>query len=242
MATRIQLCGRLVANIGGRRVDEDLPGRLGRLLFAYLVLHRLRPLPRHELMTALWIESLPAAPDASLNALVSKLRRLVPLEGRTELWLDLEPEAFVDLEAAAEGIHRAEAAVRRCSWAESWAPARVALHTANRGFFRSEDFAWIDAQRRHLEDIRVRAHECIAQAGLGLGGAELDATLRSARALIALAPFHESAYRLLMQALEQQGNVADALTVYEQLRTTLREELGVTPSQATQQLYRRLLA
>jgi len=241
LATRIQLCGCLVATVAGRNIEEDLPGRLGRLLFAYLVLHRLRPAPRNQLLTALWPETLPSAPEASVNALLSRLRRLAPLEGRAEVWLDLEPGAFVDLEAASEAIHRAEAAVRRCAWVDAWAPARVALHTANRGFFPGEDFPWVDEQQRRLENLRIRAHECIAQTGLGLGGPELDATLRSARALIALAPFHESGHRLLMQALEQQGNVADALAVYEQLRMTLRDELGVAPSLATQQLYRALL-
>ena len=35
---RIQLCGRFVADIDGSRVEGTLPGRLGRVLFAYLVL------------------------------------------------------------------------------------------------------------------------------------------------------------------------------------------------------------
>ena len=36
LGTRIQLCGRVVATVDGRRVDGELPGRQGRLLFAYL--------------------------------------------------------------------------------------------------------------------------------------------------------------------------------------------------------------
>ncbi len=32
--TRIQLCGRLVVRLEGRRVDDALPGVLGHLLFA----------------------------------------------------------------------------------------------------------------------------------------------------------------------------------------------------------------
>jgi hypothetical protein len=90
--TRIQLCGRLVAEIEGRRVEEDLPGRQGRLLFAYLILHRLRDVTRDELVAALW----PEGTDAGLAPLLSKLRRLVPVAGRGEVRIVLPPDAWVD--------------------------------------------------------------------------------------------------------------------------------------------------
>ena len=35
---RVQLCGRFVVAVDGARVEDALPGRRGRLLFAYLVL------------------------------------------------------------------------------------------------------------------------------------------------------------------------------------------------------------
>src|SRR5687768_11386173 len=106
LRSRIQLCGRLVATIDGRRIDESLPGRQGKLLFTYLILKRLRPATRDELVEAVWPRALPAAPDAALSSMLSKLRRLAALEGRSELRLVLPEPAFVDLEAADEAIHR----------------------------------------------------------------------------------------------------------------------------------------
>src|ERR1700755_146095 len=100
--------------ITGRRVDQQLPGRQGRLLIAYLVLNRVRAIRRDELIDALWPERAPAATDAALSALLSKLRRLLPpgtLCGRGELRLNLPRGAFVDLENAREAIHRAESAL-----------------------------------------------------------------------------------------------------------------------------------
>jgi len=44
-----------------------------------------------------------------------------------------------------------------------------------------------------------------------------------------------------MQVLELRENRAEALQVYEELRQLLRNELGISPSPATQDLYRRLL-
>ena len=45
-----------------------------------------------------------------------------------------------------------------------------------------------------------------------------------------------------MQALAAQGNLAEALEVYGQLSECLRDQLGVSPSPASRELYQLLLA
>ena len=236
--TRIHLCGRLVARIGGQRIEDRLPGRQGRLAFAYLVTHRRRTVSRDELADALWPER-PAA--EALSPLLSKLRRVVPLEGRGDVRVVLPDEAWVDLEAATEALHRAESAVARGDWSAAWGPGRVAQHVAVRGFLPGEDAAWIDAVRRRIDEIHVRSLELVGRASLGIGGGELDTAERAARSLIDHAPYRESGHRLLMEALVARGNAAEALLVYDTLRRRLRDDLGVAPSSPTQDLYRGLL-
>jgi SARP family transcriptional regulator, regulator of embCAB operon len=243
--TRIQLCGRLVVELAGRRLEDALPGRQGRILFVYLAANRARPLGRDELVGALWPGEPPAAAEGSLSAVLSKLRRVLgpaTLQGRSELRLSLPQETWIDLEAAGVGVHRAESAVALGEWTRAWAPARTALYVSNRGFLPGEDAPWIGERRRRLEDVRLRALECIAAAGLAMGGTELAAAERSARTLVELAPFRESGHRYLMQTLAAQGNGAEALRVYDGLRTLLREELGVAPGAEAQKLHRSLLA
>ena len=87
----------------------------------------------------------------------------------------------------------------------------------------------------------LRSLECYTHACLGVGGTERAGGERAARELVRLAPLRESASALLMEALEQRGNVAEALLVYESLRQRLRDELGVAPAQPLQDVYRRLL-
>jgi SARP family transcriptional regulator, regulator of embCAB operon len=243
-ATRIQLCGRLVVELEGRRVENALPGAKGRLLFAYLVLGRSRRIGRDELLTAVYGED--ASPDQhpSLSVLLSKLRGAIGPErlvGRSELELVLPRDAFVDVEAAREGLHRAESHVAAGEWAESWGPAGVAYHVARRPLLQGEDRPWLDEWRRRLEDVMLRGLECFAQARLGLGGPTLPQAEDAARQLIELAPYRETGHRILIEALERRGNVAEALLAYDRLRLLLRDELGVAPSPALQSVHRRLL-
>ena len=240
-STRVQVCGRVVAELNGRRIDTDLPGRQGRLLFVYLVSNRFRAATRDELVDALWPNEAPANADGALSALLSKLRRVATLEGRGEVRLVLPADAWVDLEAATEALHRAESAISRRAATDAWAPARVAQHIAVRGFLPGEDAPWIIETRRRLDAIHLRALEIVAQACLDIGGGELDTAERAARTLVEKAPFRESGYRSLMEVLASRDNRAEALRVYENLREVLREELGTSPSHATQELHKKLL-
>jgi SARP family transcriptional regulator, regulator of embCAB operon len=243
-SVRIQICGPLAIERDGERLDALLPGRQGRLLFTYLVVNRHRNLPRDELAEALWREPDPAAVDARLNPLLSKLRRVFgteAVEGRSTLRLCL-PDAWVDLEGAAEAIHRAESSVAQQDWARAWGPALTSLFVAERGFLPGEDAPWVDEIRHHLTELRLRALECYAAAALGLGGTELAAAVRAGRQLTRLAPLRESGYRYLMRALAAQDNLAEALGVYGRLCECLRDQLGVSPSPATRELHERLLA
>ena len=100
---------------------------------------------------------------------------------------------------------------------------------------------WLDEWRRRLDDVRLRGLECLAAARLELGEPTLSQAEACARQLIELAPYRESGHRILLEALERRGNVAEALRAYERLRVLLRDELGVEPSAAVQRVYGRLV-
>lgn len=227
----------------GHHLEDALPGRQGRLLFAYLVVNRHRSVDRDELAEALWRDPDPAAVEARLNPLLSKMRRAVgstALDGRSTVRLHLD-DAWVDLEAAAAAIHRAESCVAQGDWTGAWGPALTALFVSERGFLPGEDAPWIESVRHELAETQVRALECYAATGLNLGGTELAASVRAGRQLTRLAPLRESGYRYLMRALAAKGNVAEALTVYGELCDRLREQLGVSPSTASRAVYESLL-
>jgi DNA-binding SARP family transcriptional activator len=228
----------------GRRIEAGLPSRQGRLLFAYLALNRDRDVARDELMDALWPYSTPAAAPSALTVLVSKARAALGpgiLSGRTELRLKLPPKARIDVEDCLAAIHEAQSAVALGDWKRAWGPALRAQFIARRPLLPEHDTPWLDQWRRRLDDVHDGALEAYAASCLGIGGTELPAAERAARRLLERSPLRETGYALRMNALAAQGNVAEAMRVYDQARTTLDRELGIIPGQAIQQAHARLL-
>ena len=70
---RLYLCGRLAIEHGETIVAErDFPARQGRLVWAYLALHRKRPVGREDLAEALWGDDIPDRWDSTINGVVSR--------------------------------------------------------------------------------------------------------------------------------------------------------------------------
>ena len=245
-ATRIHLCGRLTVELAGDRVEDSLPGRQGRLLFAFLVLNRDRAVRRDELLDVLWPEEgPPPSGDSLLAPPLSRLRKALGagrLEGRDELMLHLGDQAWVDWEAAGRSLQEARTALAEEDWRAALDRGQAALEIADRGLLPGLTATWIEDRRLELADMRLEALELVAGSGVHLGTGELARAEQAARAAVESAPFRESARVALIDALCAQGNTAEALRAYEDIRVLLREELGTTPGPALQSLHERLLA
>jgi SARP family transcriptional regulator, regulator of embCAB operon len=242
--TYVQLCGQLVVELGGVRVEQRLPSRQGRALFAYLVLQRPRAVDRDELIDAIWSTAPPQHPEGALSVLLSKLRAAVGpgvVTGRTSIALSLPEGARIDVESALAAVHRAESAVVQGDWVRAWSAALCAQYVAARPLLAGHDLPWLDVWRRRLDDTLERALETYAAACLGLGGTELAGAERAARRLVERNPLREPGYGLLMQALAARGRVPEALREYERARSVLRDELGIPPGPAIAALHTQLL-
>ncbi len=247
---RVYLAGRLSIEASGTLIGPDqFPGQQGRIAFAYLTLERGRPVTRAELAEALWRDELPGAWESALSSIISKLRSLVArpmLRGSVTLTsargyyeLRLPGNAWVDLEAAADAIHDAEAALRAGEPRGAYGTSAVAHHISRRPFLPGEQGAWIEARRDRLRGVLLRALE--ARTEVYMWNKEYSLALQSAKDLIALEPFRETGHRLVMRALAAMGNTAEALKAYEHCRNLIATELGVDPSPQTKATYESLL-
>ena len=145
-------------------MERGLPGRQGRLLFAYLVLNRDRGCPRDELIDVLWPEDPPAA--AGLRAQRAAVQaapraRAGRADRPGELRLALAAPCRVDVEALAAAVIEAEAALEAGRWEDAADHARAALAIDLQTFLPDADGGWAAEQRRELETVRLRALETL---------------------------------------------------------------------------------
>ncbi|MDP2328158.1 MAG: BTAD domain-containing putative transcriptional regulator [Dehalococcoidia bacterium] len=246
--TRVYLTGRVAIESPHGRVDQGkFPGRQGRLAFAQLAL-RDAPVPRSELIELLWAGEPPSSADTALSAIISRLRTLLRDAGLPRgilvsalgcYELRLAPGTWIDVRAAAQAVHDAEAALQAGDARVAYGPASVAYHIARRPFLPGEDGSWVDEQRTHLLALLSRATECLAMVSLNNGEPGIAVAL--AEELLGRDPFREIGYQILMRAHLAAGSRAEALRAYERCRLLLAEELGADPSPETQALHLQVL-
>ena len=252
MDIRIYLTGHVSIEVDGEVVinERRLRGRQGRLVFAYLLCERTRPVPREELATVVWPADLPPSWEGALSALTSRLSALLssaPLKARGvslsrgfgRHQIRLPSDVWVDLEAGVSAIDRAEAALRADDPQRVLGPATVAATIARRPFLSGLNGFWEDSRRRRLERQLVRALDCLAEMRIASG--EPGLAVETATEAVALDPFRERSYQLLMKAYAAGGNRAKSIEVYHGLRELLASELGTEPSSEAQALYLKML-
>ena len=105
------------------------------------------------------------------------------------------------------------------------------------GFFAgSAQFEdWVAEERERLAGLASNVLEQLARRTDGNAG------LAYARNLLSIEPARESSHRLLMELLTARGHHDLALKQYQQCRTILQREYGVTPDPETERVHKQII-
>lgn len=209
----------------------DLGGAQRRAVLAKLVLSVGRVLTVETIADGLWPGEPPPSAKRSLEAVVAKLKKLLPdgdvathrpgysLQvpaaltdvGRFE---DLVAEAGVH---GARGEHEAATALLRAALALWRGPALSGLGA----------YPFVAGPMARLDEARRQATEARIEADLALGRhAEVVGDLEG---MVHDEPLREPLWALLMTALYRSGRQGDALDAYARARQHLLEQLGLDP-------------
>jgi class 3 adenylate cyclase/DNA-binding SARP family transcriptional activator/tetratricopeptide (TPR) repeat protein len=235
------ILGPLAIWQNGREVE--LGAAKQRMLLAVLLLHADEAMSTERLADALWGENLPDRPKKGIQVRVAEIRKALGadvIETHPLGYIVRLGEHTLDLrrfeQLLAEGQRLLdegaphEARRTLCEALALWRGEPLAD-------FRYDAFAENETGR--LSELRLIALEHRLEADLAVGrSAECVPELE---ALVRQHPLREGLRRLLMLALYRSGRQADALAVMHDTRTTLREELGLEPSPALQQLEKLIL-
>ncbi|MET9517095.1 BTAD domain-containing putative transcriptional regulator [Streptomyces sp. NPDC002994] len=220
----------------------DPGGPRPRALLTLLVLEAGRAVSTDRLTDGLYGDEPPAGAANALQSQVSRLRKRlgVTIESLSAGYRlvadpdDVDAHRFERLSRAgsralAEGAHARAGELLREALGLWRGPALADL----------AGVPFAEARAARLDELRLAALQDRVDADLALGGGpELVPELRE---LIAVHPLRERLYGQLMRALHAGGRPAEALTVYEQARRGLADELGADPSAELAALHLELL-
>jgi DNA-binding SARP family transcriptional activator/class 3 adenylate cyclase len=241
----VRILGPLEVRVRAERLAQT--GEKGGALLALLLLNANRVVGIDQLIDELWGEEPPGSGAKAVQVRVSQLRKTFAEAGMRDLIVTHPPGYMVELAPEELDLHRFERLVSESDVAlAAGDPAGAAqLLREALGLWRGTplaEFAAVPFARTasaRLEELRLAAIERRVEADLRLGRhSDLVGELES---LVAEHPFRERLRAQLMLALYRSGRQADALAAYRATRHELREELGIEPNQALQELERRIL-
>ncbi|ACU73899.1 transcriptional regulator, SARP family [Catenulispora acidiphila DSM 44928] len=230
---------------GGQEVPALTP--MVRSLLAVLLVEAGRPVSEARLTEALWGGSPPQTSKAALQNHVLGLRRALGVDEAARVRRTYDGY-LIEVEAGELDLREFEQLSGEGSEdlvAGRWQAAADAL-TGALALWRGDPLAdalpatrdAVDVGRIH--EARLQTVEQLARARLELG--HYDRVIGEIEPLLREHPWREAMHGQLMHALHGAGRQAEALTVYQRLRTGLVTELGVEPSAGLADLHRRILA
>lgn len=244
--TTVRLFGAIGMSVDGEAVHLG-PAR-ERECFGILVIRRGSPVLVDQLIADLWGAAAPASAVNVVHTYISRLRRRTGSAEGQGLLRSLRPGYSIDPGDIALDVEEFEAD-RRTGMAALWAghlgQAREAL---DRALERSEGGEALHGatgplatqERRRLEELRLDTLETALALRLRAGGR--SDTLAELATLVRRHPFRERLWILLMLGLDREDRRGEALVAYHDLRSLLKEDLGIGPSQRAQELFFDLLA
>ncbi|WP_405429406.1 BTAD domain-containing putative transcriptional regulator [Micromonospora sp. NBC_00617] len=245
---RFEILGPQRAWYADREIDLG-PGKQ-RAVLAVLLLSAGRPVSTGQIVDAVWPEEPPANGPNVVQKYVAGLRRVLEPErsprtpGQVLSLTDAGYLLRVNPEAVdAVRFERGVQAARQRHAAERTEQALSELATAL-DLWQGEPFTGFtgpifEAARQRLVELRAVALETRAELTLDLG--RHRETVGELVELVAEFPVRERLRHQLMLALYRSGRQAEALAAYREFGDLLREEYGIDPGEALQELHRRIL-
>lgn len=240
---QIRLLGDFSLTSDDRPVEGVNTPRLQSLL-AYLMLHRVTPQLRQHLAFIFWPDSSEAQALNNLRQLVHTIRRTLPdvsaflsVDNRTLQWRrDLAME--LDVEEFERALDALTTAASQNDFAALHAAGERLLEIYQADLLPGCYDDWIIPERERLRDLFLQALERLISAHEVRH--EFESAIRYARRMIRADPLNEGAYRALMRLYALTGDYASAYRTFQTCADTLRRQLGIEPSQATEDLHQRL--
>ncbi|MEZ0110949.1 DNA-binding SARP family transcriptional activator [Catenulispora sp. EB89] len=222
--------------IAGPEGSCEVSGLRRKAVLAALAVEPGRVVSTERLAAAVWDGQAPTTVRNTLQAHISYLRRAF---GDPDAIRAVSPGYLLRLGVEATDAEAAGRLIQEAAREED--PARRTARAQEavalwRGPALADvaDLAAFHGWAQRLDDLRVRARRLLIDCLLTLG--RVNQAVQDAQELWHENRLHEESAGLLMRALYRAGRQVDALAVYRETSSGLREELGLDPGSALREL------
>jgi DNA-binding SARP family transcriptional activator len=243
---RIRLLGEVSIVAVSTEKAIELPGKAVELLF-FLLLHAHKPHHRESLAAQLWPEATAVSAAKYFRQLLWRLQSAMnvghdaPLLLNEKRWVRLNPAVAVWSDAAqlaasfAQVRNRAGADLAQ----EQFLATRRSIAHYQGDLLPGWYQTWCLIERERYRSIFLALIDKLM--GYCLANGRFDEGVQYGLTMLHHDVTREKTHRGLMRLYSLSGDRSSALRQYEQCKTILAQELEVTPTVATRQLYRHIL-
>jgi DNA-binding SARP family transcriptional activator len=239
--------GPLELSVAGVRVSR-WSSLKARAVFQYLLIHQDRPVRREVLMELEWPDHSHNSARNNLNVALCSLRNTLDWSGpdvqavlhregcyllnpAVKFWTDRSE--FLSMTRDARQARQAGCTQRAID------ACRSAVQLYRGPLFEDDpEGEWYLPERRHLKDMYLQALEYLAEAYCDSG--QLLLAVDFGQQAISADPCYEAAHRLLMRCYARQNQQQLVSRQYRLCAAALHDELDVSPTTETVQLFRSL--
>ncbi|WCL88282.1 AfsR/SARP family transcriptional regulator [Streptomyces sp. JCM 35825] len=219
------------------------------ILLAALVIRSEQVVTVDQLIREIWGEKPPRSATAGLYVYVSQIRKLLSRAGTQASPVLTKPPGYMLLTASTDEVDlrdftrlmkEGRAHLRSGGYEPAMRDFEAALALCRGPFLAGvAPGPILQGFRTWLNEAQLECMESLIEARMALG---FHRELVSDLYLLSTEhPMREAFHRQLMMALHRSGSRGDALRVYQRARRTLREELGIEPGPALQDIQRAIL-
>jgi LuxR family maltose regulon positive regulatory protein len=234
---QVRALGKPYVELDGKSVQWTVAQ--SRDLFFFLLQHH-EGLSKEQIGAAFWPDHSPQKLDGVFRSTLYRLRRglfkecVVYEDGAYRF--DRGTDYWFDVQAFDEALDQAG---NSAALEEATAPLVQALKWYRGEYLEGIDADWVTVERerlrkRYLESMKLLAERYEKRRNL-------QRAINVYRKLEAADSFQEDVHRGLMRCFYQQGDRAAAIRQYQTCVEVLRDELGLSPEDETEELYLKII-
>jgi DNA-binding SARP family transcriptional activator len=244
MSLRVSVLGPLTIFVDGVALKSRPAGE--RAVLGLLALAGGDLMPLWSLIGALWEGEPPPSAAGIVPTYVSRLRRALSQSDDSQVIVRDGSGYRLNVTAAELDLLKYRELIVDAEIAQAAGDASAAIRNYERALsmWRGVPLSDVSALREHPALVAlVDSHRAsvLAYAGLMIGDGDAGRKLPFLRTLCASHTLDEGLHAALMTALFEAGRQAEALAVYQEIRSRLTDQLGIDPGSHLQAMHAQIL-